>query len=134
MAEENPSKRWTSAARCKPFGARLLEFLRLTHTVLVLKELSWKGNKHRSSSSTNGDFHRCVKDAISVGLWHPSTDHLRQNTQDQPLQRGPSWGSIKVFPLHMSQVVVLTSVENFLLTRHFSKETGLGWHTPKYNV
>lgn len=100
----------------------------------VFQELSWKGNKHHSSRSTNSYFHRCVKDAISLGLWHPSASHLWQSTQEQPLQTGPSWGHIKVFPLHTSQVVVLTSAEIFLLTRHLSKEIGLGWHTPKYNI
>lgn len=52
----------------------------------------------------------------------------------QPLQTGPLQGSIKVFPLCISQVTALTSAEIFLLISQVSKETGLGWHTPKCNV
>lgn len=60
----------------------------------VFQELSWKGNEHRSSSRINIDFPERVKDVISLELWQPSATHLRQSTQEQPLQTGPRQGSI----------------------------------------
>lgn len=57
-------------------------WLWVTHTMLqVFQELSRKVTS-TTLSSTNGDFHRCGKNAKSLGLGHPSASHLRQSRQE----------------------------------------------------
>lgn len=70
--------------------------------------------------------------AWDLGIQVPPTSS--RAGKKQPLQTGPLQGSLKVFPLPISQVTALTSAEIFLLISHVSKETDLGWHTPKHNI
>lgn len=70
--------------------------------------------------------------AWDLGIQVPPTSG--RACKKQSLQTGPVQGRIKVFPLRISRVTALTSAEIFLLISDISKETDLGWHTPKCNV